>query len=156
VKKKAGFTQRDRNGGAARPVMSGKSICLVLQRISDRAFSERSNYGEAQQARRRVLVDNGQLVTKARISACRVARDRKLEAKRATKQSSCGCNHHPTSDGNLCVFKSDGVFGTHRRPFAFLRCCPPPLSTGHDGTLVYSRNAVHTALYRRAMRKRAA
>jgi len=24
-----------------------------------------------------------------------------------------GCNHHPTNDGNLCVFKSGGVFGTH-------------------------------------------
>ena len=25
-------------------------------------------------------------------------------------------NQHPTNDGNLCVFKSDGVFGTHNVP----------------------------------------
>jgi len=70
------------------------------------------------QARWRVLVEHGQLVTKGENLSLQGSTDPKTGGEESEKSKKNrvhrGCNHHPTNDGNLCVFKSGGVFGTHR------------------------------------------
>jgi hypothetical protein len=69
------------------------------------------------QARWRVLVEHGQLVTKGDNLSLQGSTGPKTGGEESEKSNQNrvhrGCNHHPTNDGNLCVFKSGGVFGTH-------------------------------------------
>src|SRR6266436_3899468 len=74
------------------------------------------------QATRRVLLENRQLVTKRK--------DLRLQRRTASKtggyqsekgdekRAHFGSHHDLTNDRNLCVFRSDGVFGNHRREFS--------------------------------------
>ena len=63
-------------------------------------------------------MEHGQLVTKGENLSLQGSTDPKTGGEESEKSNQNrvhrGCNHHPTNDGNLCVFKSGGVFGTHR------------------------------------------
>jgi hypothetical protein len=71
------------------------------------------------QATRRVLLENRQLVTQRqdlRLQADATPKTGGYQSKkRDEKRSHRGSHHDLTNDWNLCVFKSDGVFGNDRR-----------------------------------------
>jgi hypothetical protein len=62
-------------------------------------------------------VEHGQLVTKGENLSSQRGASPKTGGEKSEKSNKDrahrGRNHHLTSDGNLCVFKSDGVFGMH-------------------------------------------
>jgi hypothetical protein len=62
-------------------------------------------------------VEHGQLVTKGENLGLQGGKGPKTGGEESEKRNQNrvhrGCNHHLTNDGNLCVFKSVGVFGTH-------------------------------------------
>src|SRR5437660_3560037 len=72
------------------------------------------------QATRGVLLENRQLVTKG--EDLRLQGRTGLETggdqseKSDKKRVHHGSHHDPTNDRNLCVFRSDGVFGNHKLP----------------------------------------
>ena len=75
-------------------------------------------------------MEHGQLVTKGENLSLQGGTGPKTGGEESEKRNQNrvhrGCNHHPTNDGNLCVFKSDGVFGTHSHEgniFAKLNPC---------------------------------
>jgi hypothetical protein len=64
-------------------------------------------------------MEHGQLVTKGENLSLQDGAGPKTGGEKSEKSNQNrvhrGCNHHRTNDGNLCVFKSDGVFGIHSR-----------------------------------------
>jgi hypothetical protein len=69
------------------------------------------------QATRPVLVENGQLVTKGENLHLQGGTGPKTggdqSEKSDQKRAHRGSHHDPTNDRNLCVFRSDGIFGKH-------------------------------------------
>ena len=65
-----------------------------------------------------VLVEHSELVTKGENLSLQGGTGPKTGGEESEKSHQNrvhrGCNHHPTNDGNPCVFKSDGIFGTHK------------------------------------------
>jgi hypothetical protein len=65
-----------------------------------------------------MLVEHGQLVTKGENLSLQGGAGPKTGCEEREKSNQNrvhrGRNHPLTNDGNLCVFKSDGVFGRHR------------------------------------------
>jgi len=69
------------------------------------------------QTRWRILVEHGQLLTKGENLSLQGGAGSKAGGEKSEKSTQNrvhrGCNHHLTNDGNLCVFKLDGVFFAH-------------------------------------------
>jgi hypothetical protein len=67
-----------------------------------------------------VVVENGQLVAKGENPHLQGGTGPKTggdqSEKSDNKKAHRGCHHDPTNDRNLCVFRSDGVFGQHSSP----------------------------------------
>jgi hypothetical protein len=70
------------------------------------------------QATRGVLLENHQLVTKGenfRLQGCTGSKTRSYQREKGDGNGAHrGSYHDLTNDRNLCVFRSDGVFGNHR------------------------------------------